>query len=125
MTAEALDVINTAMADMRIEYAFGKYKGKKDSYYTGEYQEVPTASEDGSEETAFILNGFSRTSLLELEEAKAEIKKKFHPTEGYMVTTPTGSVVAIFYDQSLVIPLEDAELKRLQINLTIKEWKVN
>lgn len=125
MTIEALDVIKNAMADLKLEYALGKYKGKKTTYYTGEYQEVPTASEDGSEETSFILNGFSRESLLELEEAKAEIKKKFHPIEGYVVTTPTGSVVTIFHDQSLVIQQEDAELKRLQINLTIKEWKVN
>lgn len=125
MTTEALDVIKSAMADMGIEYAFGEYKGNKYLYFTGEYQEVPTASEDGSEETSFILNGFSRNSLLELEEAKAEIKKKFHPIEGYVVTTPTGSVVTIFHDQSLVIRQEDAELKRLQINLTIKEWKVN
>lgn len=125
MTIEALDVINNAMADLKLEYALGKYKGKKTTYYTGEYQEVPTTAEDGSEETTFILNGFSRTSLLELEEAKAEIKNKFHPIEGYIVTTPTGSVVAIFYEQSLVIPIEDAELKRLQINLNIKEWKVN
>lgn len=125
MTTEALNVIKDAMADMGLEYALGKYEGKKYPYFAGEYQEVPTTSEDGSEETTFFLNGFSRSSILELEEAKAKIKMKFHPIEGLIVTTPTGSVVTIFYDTGSVIPIEDAELKRLQVNLSVKEWRVN
>ena len=144
MTIEALNVIDDAMAELGIEYAFGEYKGKnsKDQevpsdsedgldeegiiypYFTGEYQEVPSDSEDGSEETSFILNGFSRTSKLELEEAKAKIKEKFHPTNGLIVTTPTGSVVTIFYEIGFFISIEDAELERIQINLSVKEWSV-
>jgi hypothetical protein len=124
LTLEALNAIKTAMDDIGLEYALGRYKGNKYPYFTGEYQEIPITTEDGLEETTFILNGFSRTSILELEEAKAEIKKKFDPINGMIVTTQKG-VVAIFYDSSLNIPIEDAELKRIQINLTIKEWSVN
>ena len=36
-----------------------------------------------------------------------------------------GSAVAIFYATSLVVPTGDAELKRIQINLDVKEWSVN
>ena len=119
MTIEALNVIDDAMAELGIEYAFGEYKGKN-----SKDQEVPSDSEDGSEETSFILNGFSRTSKLELEEAKAKIKEKFHPTNGLIVTTPTGSVVTIFYEIGFFISIEDAELERIQINLSVKEWSV-
>ena len=35
-----------------------------------------------------------------------------------------GSAVAIFYDSALIIPKEDAELKSVQINLSVQEWSV-
>ena len=124
MTTEALSIINKAMAELGIEYSFMMYMGNKHPYFTGEYQEVSYMNEDGLQDTTFILNGFSRTTWGELESAKAKIKEKFHHTDGYIVTTPSGNVVAIFYESSLVVPTEDAELKRIQINLSIKEWSV-
>lgn len=125
MTTEALAIINNAMAELDIEYSFMEYKGKSEHYFTGEYQETPQINEDGLQDTTFILNGFSRTTWEALESAKKKIKKKFHPIDGYIVTTPSGNVVAIFYEQSLGIPTGDAELKRIQINLSVKEWSVN
>ena len=125
MTIEALDVISNAMSEMGLAYSLVERKAKPVyPYFTGEYQEIEPLSEDGMEETTFLLNGFSRADWLSLEEAKAKIKEKFDPKGGLIVTTDTGSVVAIFYSDSLVIPTEDAELKRMQINLTIKEWSV-
>ena len=35
-----------------------------------------------------------------------------------------GSAVAIFYENALVIPKEDADLKSIQINLSVQEWSV-
>ncbi len=124
MTKDALKVINNAMAELGIEYAFMMYSGNKYPYFVGEYQETPYMNEDGLQDTNFILNGFSRTTWGELESAKAKIKEKFHYTNGFVVTAPSGNVVAIFYENSLVVPTGDAELKRMQINLTIKEWSV-
>ena len=43
---------------------------------------------------------------------------------GRVVTTESGSVVAIFYANSFDVPTGDAELKKMQINLMIKEWSV-
>lgn len=34
------------------------------------------------------------------------------------------SCVAVFYDSAFPVPTGDGELKRIQINLSIKEWKV-
>ena len=124
MTKDALKVIKDAMADLGIVYSFMEYKGNEYPYFVGEYTESPQPNEDGLQETTFLLTGFSRTTWGELESAKAKIKKKFHQSDGLVVTTDEG-VVAIFYENSLVVPTGDAELKRIQINLLIKEWSVN
>ena len=124
MTKDALKVIKDAMADLGIVYSFMEYKGNEYPYFVGEYTESPQPNEDGLQETTFLLTGFSRTTWGELESAKAKIKKKFHQSDGLVVTTDEG-VVAIFYENGLVVPTGDAELKRIQINLLIKEWSVN
>lgn len=124
MTKDALKVIKDAMADLGIVYSFMEYKGNEYPYFVGEYTESPQPNEDGLQETTFLLTGFSRTTWGELESAKAKIKKKFHQSDGLLVTTDEG-VVAIFYENGLVVPTGDAELKRIQINLLIKEWSVN
>lgn len=126
MTIEALDVMKNAMAEMGLEYSFMKRKSEPVyPYFTGEYQEIEPLNEDGLEESLFILNGFSRGEAMLLEEAKAKIKEKFNPRDGLIVTTESGSVVAIFYSNSLPVETEDAELERIQINLDVKEWSVN
>ena len=123
MTKGALKVIKDAMADLGITYSFMEYKGVEYPYFVGEYTESPQPNEDGLQDSTFLLTGFSRSTWEELESAKAKIKKKFHQSDGLIVTTNEG-VVAIFYENSLVVPTGDAELKRIQINLIIKEWSV-
>ena len=123
MTQSALKVIKDAMADLGIEYSFMEYKGVTYPYFVGEYTESPQPFEDGLQDTTFLLTGFSRTTWGELESAKQKIKKKFHQSDGLVVTTDEG-VVAIFYENGFVVPTGDAELKRIQINLLIKEWSV-
>ena len=132
MSKEALKIISDAMSEMGLNYEFMEWTSEPSyPYFTGEYQEVPPISEDGEQETSFILNGFARdvgddkTAYLELENAKEKIASYFSKVSGKTVITEKGSAVAVFYANSLVIPTGDAELKRLQINLTIKEWSVN
>lgn len=124
MTQESLKIIEDAMSELGIEYELGFYNGDQDIYFTGEYQEVPSSSENGEEESTFILNGFSNTTQASLEECKEKIKEKFNPKEGYVVATQTGSVVAIFYERGSFIPTRNDDLKTLKINLMIKEWRV-
>ena len=38
---------------------------------------------------------------------------------------PNGNGIAVYYLNSLPVPVENMELKRMQINLQIKEWEVN
>ena len=126
MTTDVLEVINTAMTEMEIPYEFEVFTGEiQYPYFTGEYQEAVPESENGMQEAVFILNGFTRGSPMALETAKEAIEEKFDRTGGYIVTTENRNVVAVFYDNAFVIPQDDADLKRIQINLTVKEWKVD
>ena len=130
MTKEALKIISDDMASLGLEYDLGTYSGNEDGkviypYFVGAYQEIEPYTEDGLQETMFMLDGFSRGSWLALEEAKEKIERHYSKVYGNRMITADGSAVVIFYANSLIVPTGDAELKRIQINLRIKEWKVN
>lgn len=126
MTTDVLSVISNAMSEMDLRYEFMQYTSDIEyPYFTGEYQEIEPISEDGMQESIFILNGFSRTTWMALEEAKNKIENYFDKVSGKTVIAESGNAVAVFYSNTLPLPTGDAELKRMQINLTVKEWKVN
>lgn len=126
MSKQVLKIISEAMTSLGIEYGFAEYSNNPVvyPYFVGEYTEAESMTEDGLQETTFLLTGFSRGSWLELEEAKEKIENYFNQVSGYTVITDSGSGVAIFYSHSLIVPTGDSELKRIQINLSVKEWKV-
>lgn len=129
MTKDALKIISDTMTALGVEYDFGEYSGNVDGeivypYFVGEYTETEMSDESGLQESTFLLTGFSRGSWLELEDAKERIEKQFNRVSGKIGITDSGSAVAIFYAHSLIVPTGDAELKSIQINLSIKEWKV-
>jgi hypothetical protein len=127
MTTAALKTIADAMSALGLEYAFGVYAGDPVvyPYFVGEYTETEPMTEDGLQNTTFLLTGFHRGTWMELEQAKERIENYFNRVSGKTVITDSGSGVAIFYANTLIVPTGDAELKRIQINLQVKEWKVN
>lgn len=130
MSKDVLRIISSSMKALGFEYAFGEYSGNAGGeivypYFVGEYTESEPMTEDGLYETTFLLSGFSRGSWLTLENAKERIEKYFNRVSGMPVITESGSGVVVCYAGSLSVPTGDAELKKIQINLHIKEWKVN
>ena len=127
MSKQILKIVNSAMIDLGLEYGFGEYSGDPVvyPYFVGEYTETESTTEDGLQETSFLITGFSRESWQALEDAKERIENFFNQVSGRTVITDKGSAVAIFYAGSMIVPTGDAELKSIQINLSIKEWKVN
>lgn len=125
MSKAVLKAVSDGMAAIGMNYEYQEWTDDPVyPYFTGEYQEFEPLNEDGMQETSFILTGFTRGSYSDLEAAREKIEKKFNPISGYKVSTDD-SVVAIFYALALSnVPTGDAELKKIQINLTIKEWKV-
>ena len=124
MSIAALKFVSDTLDSIGISYQFGEWSTNPvpNPYFVGEYTEPEsmTREEDGYQETSFILTG-TGTSWLTLEQAKATIENNISKT----AILSNGNGVAIFYGGSLIIPTGDAELKRIQINLTIKEWSVN
>lgn len=126
MSKQVLKIISDDMASLGLEYDFGTYKKSPVvyPYLVGEYQETEPMTEDGLQETTFLLTGFNRGAWLALEEVIEKIEK-YYGYGGKTVMADNGSAVAIFYAGTMIVPTGDAELTKIQINLNIKEWKVN
>lgn len=122
---EKLKFINEQMTAIGIPYEFGVWSSEPvpKTYFVGE---LPTSeemeTEDGKEVTTLLVTGFHRGTLLELEEYREKIKNHFHPIFGLRGTTDSGSI-AVFFDGSFYVPSGEADLKKIQINLKINEWK--
>jgi hypothetical protein len=128
MTINGLKIISDAMNALGLNYGFGEYRIEGEEvpeiYFVGEYQEAPVINEDGMQESTFLLTGFSRGSWFALEIAKETIKNYFNKVGGHTVIAEDGTAVAIFYSSGFVVPTGDAELRKIQINLDVKEWSV-
>lgn len=127
MTTEALKFISDAMDSAGIPYEFMEFTSSIDSlssYWVGSYTEVTPDSEDGYQETQFILTGTGKGTWLNLEKEKATIESLFPMVGGTTAILDNGSGIAVFYGNAFPVPTGDAVLKRLQINLIIKEWRV-
>lgn len=123
MTEFSLKVIADSMKEMKLNYSFVSYNKKISyPYFVGEYTEIEGFSEDGMEESTMMISGFTRGSWLEIEKAKNTIKDYFGIGKEFINTD--GSIAVVMYGDSFPIPQEDLELKRIQINLRIKEWRV-
>lgn len=129
MSKAGLKIISDAMESLGLAYSFMRFdvaegEDAPDAYFVGEYEETEPIDESGLQEASFLLTGFTRKSWLLLEDAKEAISAYFNKVGGKTVIADNGSAVAVFYSNSLVVPTEDAELKRIQINLDVKEWSV-
>ena len=125
MSKQVLKIISDAMNSLGLEYDFGTYKKNPVvyPYFVGEYQETEQMTEDGLQETTFLLSGFHRGEWRTLEEAREKIENYFGYGGKAVITDKSG--VAVFYAGTLIVPTGDYELTKIQVNLSIKEWKVN
>lgn len=120
---DKLQFINKQMSVLDIPYEFMEWTTKiRYPYTVGEYSEVSTITEDGAEESTFILTVTTRGKWIVLEEIKEKIRQHFPAVGGFRAKTDSGSI-AVFYDNAFPVPTGEADLKRIQINLNIKEWK--
>lgn len=120
---DVLVFIKEQMAALGVPYEFLEWTSEVTyPYFIGEITEPDPDTEDGKEETEFILTGTHRGRPIVLEEIKEKIKKHFHPVHGLRARTENGAI-AVFYGGAFYVPTGEADLKRIQINLTIKTWK--
>lgn len=118
-----LGIIAGEMREIGVPYEFMQWSGKvPDEYFTGEYSEFVGNSEDGARETTFIITGTTRKSWAVLEEYRGRIERHFPAVYGFRMATDDGAA-AIFYGNAFPVPTGEADLKRIQINLQVKEWR--
>lgn len=122
MTKAILAYIKNKLKDAGINYEFGEWrKAVVYPYFVGAYITSPTMAEDGLHTATFTLDGFHRGQFVELVEAQEKIEKAFAYNTAML---GNGSAVDISYTGSAVVPTGDAELKRIEITLSIKEWRI-
>lgn len=115
--------ISDQMDAIAVPYEYGEWTSDdKKRYWVGELTEEPVMTEDGLEESTLILSGFCRGKAIDLVRDKKKIKELFDPIDGLRAKTGSGSI-AVFFEGSFPVPTGEADLKRMQINLRIKEWK--
>lgn len=123
MTQESLAYINTALTNASINYEFMEWTSELVyPYFVGEYSEPEPMNEDGMQESSFMITGTTDGTWLSLEEAKAIIERELCNKTTIL---PNGNGIAVSYSGSLVVPTGNERMKRMQINLLIREWKVN
>lgn len=119
----ALNFIDEQMSILAVPYEFGEWtQDIQYPYFVGEITEDESMTEDGAETSTIILTGFHRGKRIVLEEIKEKIKKHFHSVCGLCASIDSGAI-AVFYGGAFFIPTGEAELKKIQINLKIKQWK--
>jgi hypothetical protein len=120
---DKLKFINEQMDMIAVPYEFGEWTSPVSyPYGVGEIAEDPIITEDGAEESTLLLTYFHRGKMIDLLKIKEKIKKHFEPIYGLRGETE-GGAIAVFYDGFFLIPSGEADLKKIQINLKIKEWK--
>lgn len=119
----ALEFINSQMSLIGVAYEFDTWTSDIIyPYFVGELHEDEPTTEDGAETSYILLTGFNRGTYMMLESAKDTIKKHFDPINGLRAKTDSGSI-AVFFCGAFSIPSGEADLKKIQITLKIKEWK--
>lgn len=126
MTTEALNYISQYMDGLDLPYSFDLWRGDPpDLYFVGEYQEIDTDNQQdtGYEEAQFTLVGFGRgdDAVLNLEKAKEKIKRSSNQT----AILPSGSGLAVFYNTGIPVDTGVPDVKRVDIKITVKEWRVS
>lgn len=112
-----LTIINNELEKMNIPYTFDGWDDEVElPQFVGEISETPTVDEDGKNEYSFILTGFA-TSYSELFAVSEQLKSKYK-------TSAIVDGVVIKYDNTTTIDNGTDDLKQIQINLSIKEWRV-
>ena len=120
MNTTILSYINTLFTDAGINYSYMVKSGEVVyPYFVGSYLESPEETESGEMAITFSLDGWTKNSWLELEEAKELLAEEFRNHSAIV----DGYGVAIIYSDSTPVAQDDAELKRIQINFDIRIWR--
>ena len=118
---KVLRTLNNEFKLMRIPYEFDNWNSELMlPYFVGEISEVPTLDEDGKREFEFILTGEDVETYSRLLDYSETIEKRYK--HGHSVVVD-GGMVKIIHNNAITVPVEDENVKRIQINITVYLWE--
>ena len=121
MTTETLGYIKGLLTDSGLSYAFARWNGDLVfPYWIGEYSETDSIDEDGMVESDFVLTGTTEGTWSELQTEKEKVERLFRDRTTILAS---GMGVSMSFERSLIVPTESDALKRIQINISVKEWR--
>ena len=118
METELLEAFQSELVKLGISGAFRLYKGTEYPYLTYEYFETNVTHEDGGTDGELLCEIWTRGLFADLVGIKEKLKKHFK-----QLFIKVGNNV-YYFDYASATPDEtgDAELKKLQVNITTKYW---
>ncbi len=120
MESELLEIINTELSNLGINYEYGEYTGDLVYPYTvGEYHERDFVYENNITNGEVILTTFHKGNEIDLINIKEKIKQVFAE---YRASTNSGNVY-ITYRNKLFIRSGEQDLKKMEIYLDTKTMK--
>lgn len=122
MTTKTLELIKTMLTGANLNYAFHTLKSTSVTYpyWIGEYIESSPNEETGFRQSTFILTGTTNTTWGSLQTNKTTIEDLFRNKKAIH---SDGTAVAFFIENSLEVPTELDTLKKIQINISVLEWR--
>ena len=118
---KVLKALKDEFKSMNLPYEFDAWQSEvKLPYFVGEISEIPTQDEDGKREFDFILTGEDVETYSRLLNCSETIQKRYEYGHSVVID---GGVVKIIYDNTITVPVEDENVKRIQINITVYLWE--
>ena len=118
---KVLNVLKNEAKLINLPYEFDNWKSElKLPYFVGEISELPTLDEDGKREFDFILTGEDVETYSRLLDYSEIIQKRYEYGHSVVID---GGVVKIIYNNTITVPVEDENVKRIQINITVYLWE--
>ena len=120
-----LSYLNRRLTELGIPYEYGEWTSPvADPYVIGEYTETEPTEESGEETKTIILTGTTRQSALVLEQISSKLQTAVPPSCGETAILENSAGIAVFYAGSFPVPVDVEGMRRIQINLTVKYWRV-
>ena len=118
---KVLNVLRDEFKVIDLPYEFDNWESELElPYFVGEISELPTSDEDGKREFDFTLTGEDIDTYSRLLDYSESIKERYKYGHSVVID---GGVVKIIYNNTITVPVEDENIKRIQINITVYLWE--
>lgn len=116
-----LKVLKNELETLNIPYAYDKWDADVVlPFFVGELDEIETGDEDGKSEYSFTLTGEDIGTYLNLYKYAETLKKEYKQSKKIKIDN---GYLVISYDNTMTIPVEIANVKRIEIKFTIYSWE--